>query len=101
MQLLLIAALAGLLGGSRASPAVSATSTASAAAASCTGDFPSISAADFIDKSNPGWNLGNTLDAIPDEGSWNNDPVVGSTFDTVKASGFSGVRLPGVLRLQL
>lgn len=38
--------------------------------------------------------MGNTLDAIPTEGSWNNPPVVPSTFATIKASGFSGVRLP-------
>jgi endoglucanase len=43
---------------------------------------------------NPGWNLGNTLDAIETEGSWNNPPVDPSTFDDVKAAGFKGVRLP-------
>lgn len=79
------------------SPSISTTASAtSTAGATCTGDFASISAADFIDKLNPGWNLGNTLDAIPDEGSWNNEPVVGSTFDMVKAAGFTGVRLPGL-----
>jgi endoglucanase len=34
-----------------------------------------VSAADFVSNLHPGWNLGNTLDAIPDEGSWNNVPV--------------------------
>lgn len=43
----------------------------------------------------PGWNLGNTLDAIPNEGSWNNPPVVEKTFDDVKAAGFKSVRIPG------
>lgn len=43
---------------------------------------------------NPGWNLGNTLDAIPDEGSWNNAPVVASTFAEVQARGFKSVRIP-------
>lgn len=38
---------------------------------------------------------GNTLDATPTEGSWNNPPVVPKTFDTIKASGYKGVRLPG------
>lgn len=42
----------------------------------------------------PGWNLGNTLDAVETEGSWNNPPVVATTFDDVKAAGFKGVRLP-------
>lgn len=43
---------------------------------------------------NPGWNLGNTLDAVPDEGSWNNAPVEAQTFDDVVAAGFKSVRIP-------
>ncbi|KAF4628131.1 hypothetical protein G7Y89_g10021 [Cudoniella acicularis] len=43
---------------------------------------------------NPGWNLGNTLDVIPTEGSWNNPPVDFSTFDVVKAACFKSIRLP-------
>ncbi|GKT39831.1 endoglucanase B [Colletotrichum spaethianum] len=53
-----------------------------------------ISAADYVKAMNPGWNLGNTLDAIPNEGSWNNPPVVDKTFDDVKAAGFKSVRIP-------
>ncbi|KAF9884928.1 hypothetical protein FE257_000919 [Aspergillus nanangensis] len=63
-------------------------------ALTCPGTFDSISAADFVGKLQPGWNLGNTLDAIPDEGSWNNAPVEASTFDEIKAAGFKSVRLP-------
>ncbi|KAJ5768870.1 Immunoglobulin E-set, partial [Penicillium odoratum] len=70
------------------------TSTATSAAASCTGSFSSISASDFVASLHPGWNLGNTLDATPDEGSWNNAPVVASTFEDVQAAGFKSVRLP-------
>src|ERR1700753_219668 len=44
-----------------------------------------------------GWNLGNTLAATPDEGSWNNPPVDPSTFDDIKAAGFKSVRIPGKL----
>ncbi|MFC5471206.1 cellulase family glycosylhydrolase [Cohnella suwonensis] len=40
-----------------------------------------------------GWNLGNTLDAIPTEGSWNK-PVTARTFDHIKAGGFQSVRIP-------
>ncbi|KAH0610053.1 uncharacterized protein H6S33_012599 [Morchella sextelata] len=43
---------------------------------------------------NPGWNLGNTLDAIPDETSWGNAAVVESTFDEIKRAGFKSVRIP-------
>ncbi|KAI9148885.1 Endoglucanase B [Paramyrothecium foliicola] len=60
----------------------------------CNGTFEDISAADYIKAVNPGWNLGNTLDAIPNEGSWNNPPVVAATFDAVKAAGFRSVRIP-------
>lgn len=61
----------------------------------CTGTFNSVSASEFVANLHPGWNLGNTLDATPDEGSWNNAPVVASTFDLVKAAGFKSVRIPG------
>ncbi|KAI1371562.1 glycoside hydrolase family 5 protein [Hypoxylon crocopeplum] len=65
-----------------------------AAAAACSGEFAPISAADYVSAMNPGWNLGNTLDAVPNEGSWNNPPVVAATFDDVKAAGFKSVRIP-------
>ncbi|RPF39208.1 cellulase family glycosylhydrolase [Streptomyces sp. TLI_185] len=42
----------------------------------------------------PSWNLGNTLDAIPDETSWGNPPVTKALFDTIKAQGFRSVRIP-------
>ncbi|MFF4906128.1 cellulase family glycosylhydrolase [Streptomyces sp. NPDC001260] len=42
----------------------------------------------------PSWNLGNTLDAIPDETSWGNPPATKALFDTIKAQGFRSVRLP-------
>ncbi|MFF3376639.1 cellulase family glycosylhydrolase [Streptomyces sp. NPDC002680] len=42
----------------------------------------------------PSWNLGNTLDAIPDETSWGNPPITKALLDTVKAQGFRSVRLP-------
>ncbi|KAF6816049.1 endoglucanase B [Colletotrichum plurivorum] len=70
-------------------------SSASAApTAGCAGSFADISAVDYVKAMNPGWNLGNTLDAIPNEGSWNNPPVVEKTFDDVKAAGFKSVRIP-------
>jgi endoglucanase len=64
------------------------------AAAQCNGTFVDLTAAEFIERANPAWNLGNTLDAIPNEGSWNNPPVEASTFDTIKAAGFRSVRIP-------
>ncbi|KAL4939828.1 hypothetical protein BDV06DRAFT_198017 [Aspergillus oleicola] len=62
--------------------------------ATCSDSFTPITAEDFVASLHPGWNLGNTLDAIPDEGSWNNAPVEGTTLDIIKESGFKSVRLP-------
>ncbi|KAG8918052.1 hypothetical protein FRC02_002681 [Tulasnella sp. 418] len=42
----------------------------------------------------PGWNLGNTLDAIPNEDSWGNGGLTAQTFDDIKAAGFKSVRIP-------
>jgi endoglucanase len=62
----------------------------------CSGTFTPITAKEFVANLHPGWNLGNTLDAIPDEGSWNNAPVEEATLDLIKESGFKSVRLPGI-----
>ncbi|GAA3437585.1 cellulase family glycosylhydrolase [Kutzneria kofuensis] len=42
----------------------------------------------------PSWNLGNTLDAIPDETSWGNPLTTKALFDTIRAEGFRSVRIP-------
>ncbi|KAJ6107107.1 Immunoglobulin E-set [Penicillium sp. IBT 18751x] len=76
------------------STTTTSTKTATATTNSCVGSFTPISAPDFVANLHPGWNLGNTLDATPDEGSWNNAPVVASTFEDVKAAGFKSVRIP-------
>jgi hypothetical protein len=81
--------------GLRVAALVAFVRSAWAQAGTCPGTFTSISAADFVSRVHPGWNLGNTLDAVPNEGSWNNAPVQASTFDTVKSAGFKSVRLPG------
>lgn len=56
--------------------------------------FHRISPSLAISEMGAGWNLGNTLDAIPTEGSWNNAPVQAKTFDAIKSSGFRSVRIP-------
>jgi endoglucanase len=61
----------------------------------CTTSFQTITAAAAFAALDPGWNLGNTLDATPNEGSWNNPPVQASTFAQVKARGFKSIRIPG------
>lgn len=42
----------------------------------------------------PGWNLGNTYDAIPDETSWGNPPVTRELLKKVTSQGFRSIRLP-------
>ncbi|WP_449352830.1 cellulase family glycosylhydrolase [Streptomyces shaanxiensis] len=42
----------------------------------------------------PGWNLGNTYDAIPDETSWGNPPVTRELLRKVRSQGFKSIRLP-------
>ncbi|KAF2834253.1 glycoside hydrolase family 5 protein [Patellaria atrata CBS 101060] len=60
----------------------------------CPGTFEHVSAEDYVAASDPGWNLGNTLDAIQTEGDWNNPKVESVTFEDARAAGFSSVRIP-------
>ena len=74
--------------------AVAAMLPLSLAQASCNGSFSRISASSFVDALSPGWNIGNTLDGIPNEGDWG--PVLQeSVLDNAKAAGFKGIRIPG------
>jgi endoglucanase len=41
-----------------------------------------------------GWNLGNTMDASPNETSWGNPVTTQAMIDAVKAMGFKTVRVP-------
>lgn len=49
---------------------------------------------DAVAQMQPSWNLGNTLDAFPDESSWGNGQTTKATFDTIAAQGFRSVRIP-------
>lgn len=42
----------------------------------------------------PGWNLGNTLEAIPNETAWGNAPTTKALMEGVRAAGFRSVRIP-------
>ena len=53
-----------------------------------------VSPVDAVAAMQPSWNLGNTLDAIPDETSWGNPKVTKDLFDTIRAQGFRSVRIP-------
>ncbi|MER5935767.1 cellulase family glycosylhydrolase [Streptomyces sp. NPDC001928] len=51
-------------------------------------------AMDAVAAMQPSWNLGNTLDAIPDETSWGNPKATRELLETVRAQGFRSVRIP-------
>ncbi|AVT37822.1 cellulase family glycosylhydrolase [Plantactinospora sp. BB1] len=42
----------------------------------------------------PGWNLGNTLDAIPDETAWGNPLTTRALLRHVRSQGYRSIRLP-------
>jgi endoglucanase len=48
----------------------------------------------YVEAMQPGWNLGNTLDAIPTETSWGNDPATQELIQQIAAHGFKSIRLP-------
>lgn len=96
--------ISSLLGGASAFPSVPSSSydyypltnsTSNTTAVVCNATFNTITANEWVSGSDPGWNLGNTLDATPSEGDWNNPVVSFSTFDDVKKAGFKSIRLPG------
>jgi endoglucanase len=57
-------------------------------------DPEDLTAIETVEAMEPGWNVGNTLDAIPDETSWGNPLISGELLDTVKAAGYKSIRLP-------
>jgi aryl-phospho-beta-D-glucosidase BglC (GH1 family) len=42
----------------------------------------------------PGWNLGNSLDASPEETSWGQPRTTKNLLDSVRAQGFKSIRIP-------
>ena len=53
------------------------------------------SAAEFVAKITIGWNLGNTLDAIPNrETSWGNPYTTKEMITSIKKAGFNTIRIP-------
>ena len=48
----------------------------------------------YVDALQPGINLGNTLDAIPDETSWGNPLVTQAQMQQFAAKGYKSIRIP-------
>jgi endoglucanase len=86
--------LSGAIVGAGALPAGASTAPDSATQESAALPAPDNPTMDAVAAMQPSWNLGNTLDAIPDETSWGNPLVTKQLFDTVKADGFRSVRIP-------
>lgn len=56
------------------------------------------SAVEVVAAMQPGWNLGNTLDAVgADETAWGNPRVTQALFDQIEKQGFNSVRVPVTL----
>ena len=69
--------------------------TAAQAAARSTGSAASASALDVVAAMQPGWNLGNTFEAIgADETAWGNPRVTQAFLRRLKAQGFRSIRIP-------
>lgn len=48
----------------------------------------------YVEAMQPGWNLGNTLDATPNETAWGNAPTTQEMIQQIKAQGFKSIRIP-------
>jgi endoglucanase len=55
---------------------------------------PALTAMETVAAMEPGWNVGNTLDAIPHETAWGNPPITRELFTAVRAQGYNSVRIP-------
>jgi endoglucanase len=89
---LLVALLAAV--GLAAGSAFAVPDAKTAPTATAAGPAVAATAMDEVAAMQPSWNLGNTLDAIPDETSWGNPATTKAMFDTVKAEGYRSVRIP-------
>jgi len=48
----------------------------------------------YVEAMQPGWNLGNTLDATPTETSWGNPLTTQALIQQIKAQGYKSIRIP-------
>ncbi|MBN1926200.1 MAG: glycoside hydrolase family 5 protein [Prolixibacteraceae bacterium] len=56
--------------------------------------MPDIGSVEFSKKMVPGWNVGNSLDAIGGETNWGNPKINQLLMDSISAAGFKSVRIP-------
>lgn len=53
-----------------------------------------LTSVEFAQKLVPGWNLGNSLEAIGGETAWGNPATTQRLIDSIKSAGFRSVRIP-------
>ncbi|WP_194891396.1 cellulase family glycosylhydrolase [Catenulispora pinisilvae] len=86
--------LAGLVGTVVPANAATAGSAPAAASAAPGAIVPSNDATRLVAAMQPGWGLGNSLDAIPDETAWGNPPISQDLLLKVKSLGYKSIRIP-------
>ncbi|GAA3234592.1 cellulase family glycosylhydrolase [Dactylosporangium siamense] len=85
----------GGVGSASPSASASPSRSASASPSTSTSPQPSGDAMAAVAAMQPGWNLGNSLDATgADETSWGNPRVTAALLDNIRAQGFNSVRIP-------
>jgi endoglucanase len=73
---------------------VFAGSVAQASAADQASNDSTNQAMRFVAAMQPGYNVGNSLDAIPTETSWGNPPISQALLAKVKSLGYRSIRIP-------
>jgi aryl-phospho-beta-D-glucosidase BglC (GH1 family) len=58
------------------------------------GDAATPDAMDVVAAMEPGWNVGNTLDALGGETNWGNPAITQKLLADIKAQGYNSIRLP-------
>jgi len=53
-----------------------------------------LTSVELAKKMVPGWNVGNSLDAIGGETAWGNPKITQQLIDSVKSAGFKSIRIP-------
>ena len=57
-------------------------------------DMRNITSIELAQEMIPGWNVGNSPEAIGGETAWGNPKITQNLIDSVKAAGFNAVRIP-------
>jgi endoglucanase len=91
---LLLAACVASCGGGGGGAASSPTSAPTDTGGNASIAMRNITSLELSKEISPGWNLGNSLEALPSETSWGNPATTQALMDAVKAAGFKSVRIP-------